>query len=128
MFLDLWREFSGSMDRLENGQVGDSSFALSCRLLRKRLANACAANIFTGVRYLDGRPFDSSSLGLVPRSTAKVVPRNIGWVSGIQDWDDRWNVSEFRLSERCGLRFATWIPGGFQSSFDVDQLGSRTGF
>ena len=51
-----------------------------------------------------------------------------GGLSGIQDWDDRWNVSEFRLSERCGLRFATWIPGGFQSSFDVDQLGSRTGF
>ena len=85
MFRDLWHEFSGSMDRLEKGQVGDSFFALSCRLLRKRLANACAANIFTCVRYLDGRPFDSSSLGLVPRSTAEVLQRIIRWVH----WDSR---------------------------------------
>ena len=85
MLLDLWHEFSGSMDRLENGQVGDSSFALSCRLLRKRLANACDVNILACVRYLDGRPLDSSALGLVPRSTAEVCQRNIGLV----EWDSR---------------------------------------
>ena len=85
MLLDLWREFSGSMDRLENGQVGDSSFALSCRLLRKRLANACDVNILACVRHLDGHPLDYRALGLVPRSTAEVCRRNIGWV----EWDSR---------------------------------------
>ena len=49
-------------------------------------------------------------------------------LSGIQDWDDRWNVSEFRLSERGGHRFVTWIPGGFQSRFDVDHRVLRAGF
>ena len=77
MFLDLWHEFSGPMDRQEKGQVGDSPFALSCRLLRKRLANACDVNILACVRYLDGRPLDSSALGLVPRSTAEAFHRNI---------------------------------------------------
>ena len=80
MFRDLWHEFSGSMDRLEKGQVGDSSFALSCRLLRKRLANARDVNLFACVRHLVGRPLDSSALGLVPRSTAEVFQRNIPWV------------------------------------------------
>ena len=85
MFLDLWREFSGSMDRLENGQVGDSSFALSCRLLRKRLANACDVNILACVRHLDGHPLDYRALGLVPSSTAEVFQRTIRWV----EWDSR---------------------------------------
>ena len=85
MFLGLWHEFSGSMERLEKGQVGDSFFALSCRLLRKRLANACDVNILACVRHLDGRPLDSSALGLVPRSTAEVFQRIIPWVH----WDSR---------------------------------------
>ena len=49
-------------------------------------------------------------------------------LSGIQDWDDRWNVPEFRLSERWGHRFVTSIPGGFQSRIDVDHRVLRDAF
>ena len=93
MFLDLWHEFSGSMDRQEKGQVGDSSFALSCRLLRKRLANACDVNILVCVRYLDGRPLDSSTLGLVAWSAAASCHRNMAWV----EWDSRLGQQVERL-------------------------------
>ena len=83
MLLDQWRKFSGSLDRGRAGQVGYSSLALSCRLLRKRLANACDANLIACVRYLVGRPLESSALGLVPRSPGDVSQRNIRWV----EWD-----------------------------------------
>ena len=49
-------------------------------------------------------------------------------LSGIQDWGNRWNVSEFRLSERCGHRSVMWPPGDFQSRFDVDHRVLRAGF
>ena len=83
MFLDLWSEFSGSMVRWRAGQVGDSPFALSCRLLRIRLANAFDVNIAACVLYLFGRPLNSSALGLVPQSPGDVCQRNIRWV----EWD-----------------------------------------
>ena len=52
----------------------------------------------------------------------------LGGLSGIHVWDDRWNVSKFRLSERWGHRFVTSIPGGFQSRIDVDHRVLRDGF
>ena len=127
MFLDQWHEFSGSMDRRRARQVGYSSFALSCRLLRKRLANACDVNLFACVRHLAGRPLDSSALGMVPPSTAEVFHRNIRWVK----WDSRLGRQMERpctsILITCRLQTCRSVAGRFPGGFDVDQPLSRTG-
>ena len=117
MILDLWHEFSGLMDRQEKGQVGDSSFALSCRLLRKRLANARDVNLFACVRHRVGRPLDSSGLDLVSRSTAEVCQRKIGSL----EWDSRLERQMERLcTPIVTILVTTGRRLGFQAASNQD--------
>ena len=97
MLLDLWHEFSGSMERGQGEQL-------------EATHSHCHADCFANGSPM--RATSTSSLAGVASIDALSTPVLLAWfhdhqetfakgtfggLSGIQDWDDRWNVLALRF-------------------------------